>query len=446
MKPLIQLLLSFLLLFTTLNLSAQGLGLDAFVNAELLKEQGKYKEAIDAYTKALEKEPNNLKYTTQKCQCYMDAREIKMAITCFEDLAKVHKDNIETFETLANLYTLAKKNKDAIKAYESALNITKDPEMKFVYQLQIIHIFYQANKIADAGKYLEDARKAIGDHFDILFLQASFFNATNQPTKALENMKKVMSELGTAPETEEFAKYYFEMGLAQYKINNYTDALANFAKANYDPYKAQIKPLMPESICKSGEAYYSTLFYEKAKKCGNDALRIQPDYESAKKLNEKIEKAQEIKPEMLEKMNKSINAEQNPNEKLKLLENAAMTNFNMGSYETCIKYCDEVFKMQPKNFNLIYLQSVAKFLSGEVEPATHMLEVMSKIPNIPNDLKPKCFFTLGIIYKSKNDMKQSYMSFKKATFGAYADAANAELREIKQGTPVAEEEENSEGN
>jgi tetratricopeptide (TPR) repeat protein len=424
--------------------SAQGPGLDFFVNGELQKEQGKYKEAIESYSKAIEKEPGNLKYMTQKCQCLMDAREIKASVSCFEEITKLHKDNIETYETLANLYSMVRKNKEAVASYEKAIALSKESDAKFVYLLQIIHIFQQANKIGDAGKYLDEARKIIGDHFDILFLQASYYNAVNQPSKAFENMKKVMTELGNPPVSDEFAKYYFELGLSQYKLQNYADALANFEKANFDPYKAQIKPLLPESISKTGEAYYNSLFYEQAKKYANDALKVVNNYDAAKKLLEKTEKVQEMRPDVLEKMAKAANAEQNPTEKVKLLENLAMSSFNMNGLSDCIKYCDDALKINPKNHTVIYLQCIAKHLSGESDPALHLLDILTKIPNLPNDLKMRCFFALGVIFKSKNDAKQAYLAFKKASFGAFTDAANFEIRELKQGTQISDEEGDSE--
>jgi tetratricopeptide (TPR) repeat protein len=271
-------------------------------------------------------------------------------------------------------------------------------------------------------------------------LQASYYNAVNQPAKAYENMRKVMSELGNAPVSDEFAKYYFELGLSQYKQQNYSEALANFEKANFDPFKAQIKPLLPETIAKTGEAYYNSLFYEAAKKFANEALKVQGSYDPAKKLLEKIEKVQEMRPDVLEKMLKAANAQENPAEKLKLLENIAMNSFNMNDYSGCVKYCDDALKINPKNHTVIYLQCIAKHLSGESDPAIHMLDVLTKIPNLPNDLKMRCFFALGVIYKAKSDPKQAYLAFKKASFGAFTEAANFEIRELKQGSQFADEE------
>jgi hypothetical protein len=56
----------------------------------------------------------------------------------------------------------------------------------------------------------------------------------------------------------------------------------------------------------------------------------------------------------------------------------------------------------------------------------------------------RCFFALGVIFKSKNDAKQAYLAFKKASFGAFTDAANFEIRELKQGTQISDEEGDSE--
>ncbi|MEM9895964.1 MAG: tetratricopeptide repeat protein [Bacteroidota bacterium] len=89
-------LLSFVFLLFSCNSNSSGA-------ADSLFEAGRYKEAIEAYTKMIESEPSNSSILYNRGRSYEEIGEIDLATSDFEAVLKLDPKNVKAYLSLAKL-------------------------------------------------------------------------------------------------------------------------------------------------------------------------------------------------------------------------------------------------------------------------------------------------------------------------------------------------------
>ena len=95
--------------------------------------KGNYEEALKMYDKAIELNPNNVLYKTNKCTTLINMKDYQNAISAALSAVRTGKRNFapdeqmwKAYMKLGTAYRLANDKKQAINAFESAFRIKQD--------------------------------------------------------------------------------------------------------------------------------------------------------------------------------------------------------------------------------------------------------------------------------------------------------------------------------
>lgn len=432
--------LPFVLLFSLpfFCVKAQNPGLDQFFEGEKLKEAGSYREAVKAYEKAIEKEPENLEYKVTKCQCYLNLMEFKEAVNCFGKISEDHPENADVYEALGNLYAQAGAVDLAVDNYGAAAKYSKDNDQKLLYDLNIISMLFENDKLSQAGEYISAAGELFPEHFDIMYYKGAYLNAVGKHKEALETMKKVVGQLNTDTEYEGFAKYYYELGKAYYKMGEYERAADVLPKADYEPYKRRVYYMQSEFLMKKAEALSKLLFYKEALNITNLVLRMNSEHQKAIELKTNlISKKKADRAKIISEIEKSIDPDGDRIKQAEKHSKLAVMNFEEGNFEKAANHGEQYLFVKPKNLKMNYLVSIAQFNNGNSDSALETLKVLTRIPQSDAQLKANSFFAMGLIYKKENRLKDAYIAFKKSSYSRLGEVAASEIQEVKEALSIS---------
>ncbi|HEX7839986.1 MAG TPA: hypothetical protein VF469_21065, partial [Kofleriaceae bacterium] len=174
--------------------------LRAYADLDLGKPKDALKEAEDALKKA----SDNLEAKILREQARMTAgegRERSDATDALEKLARGAKSKIGR-HALGMAHATNGNLKDAQTQLELAIaDVSDEAPNPLVYRSRTLlaDIALQNNDLVGAGKQLDEALKVNSGYFPALALQAKVVLRHGEPDRALQLLKPVFDELGTAP-------------------------------------------------------------------------------------------------------------------------------------------------------------------------------------------------------------------------------------------------------
>lgn len=173
-----------------------------FKAAQALQETGKFQDAIDSYTKAIELEPNYIDAYVARAQCYLGLSKAEEALIDYERAATFDPKNESHTKAASELAFELKQYERAIKNANLALE--RDKKLLNLYHIKIRSL-YNLNKIDEA---LETANKALEvkknflnylDKAEILYAKNDYKNAQNNYQLAIsEDANNILGYLGIA--------------------------------------------------------------------------------------------------------------------------------------------------------------------------------------------------------------------------------------------------------
>lgn len=195
---------------------------------------GKYKEAIEIYTKGLSVHPNDARLYRHRGHRFITLRCFDDAINDFEKAAKLTKGkpdeiepdgmpnakNIPTSTLQSNIwyhlglaYYLKGDFKKALNAYREDIKVSKNPDML----VATTHWLYMTLRRLNQNKEAEKALEPIKDGMDIIENQAYYtllkmYQGKLTPEKILEDMEKSGNGLNNVSVAYGIGKWYLYNG------------------------------------------------------------------------------------------------------------------------------------------------------------------------------------------------------------------------------------------
>jgi tetratricopeptide (TPR) repeat protein len=167
-----------------------------------LQEAGKYQDAIDSYTKALELEPSYVNAYVARAKCYESLNRIEEALTDYERASTFDPKEEEYTKSASELAYDLKQYERAIKNANLALE--RDKKLLNLYHVKIWSLFY-LEKLDEA---IETANKAIDikknflsyyDKAEMLYAKKDYKEAQNNYQLAITyNRNNIYGYLGLA--------------------------------------------------------------------------------------------------------------------------------------------------------------------------------------------------------------------------------------------------------
>ncbi len=445
MKNISTLLLAALLLVITFTASAQ-LGIDAYAAGERLRAAGEYQRAYTAYSKAIELEPNQVKYQHDRCMCFYDARKYDKAVECFEKVIESDPTYFANYEQLAQIMNLQDKPVAAVKYYDMAFEASDDIGEKFAYKFYIIDLLLRNGRLLDTGPHIKQAKSLLPDSDDLNYLDARYHNAIGEHEKALEYITPIVKQFG-GEENEGFAKFYYEQGYAFHMLNRYEEAKVALDKAKYGNFIDQVEKLSPEYYIQIAAGYKSVYEFDKAYRVVQKVQEMDPDNKQANSL------AEELKPNPSDSTLRVLNLrlkthykhkEENEAKKdgrsdrptlsekelTKLHYDLCVFNFKSKDYEAALLSANEYLSRVPSNTLVIFYRAMSLFKLREYTDAEGVLYDLANTPRVRLEARVMSHLALGMIRSKTEQYELARESLSKASRGRFRPVALYELQNI----------------
>lgn len=200
-----------------------------FELSSILADKKNMDEALKHAQKALSLEPSNLWYQQYLAELYRQQGDFKDAINLYEKIIAEHPENLDNYYQLAALYLISERYLEAVAIYDKIADkagISED------ISVQKEKIFLHLNDSKRAQAELEKLVNSDPQNTKYLSILAEFFMSSGMPEKAADIYKKIREIDPGNP--------YIHMSLADYyrKTGNKEKALEElklgFANPNLD--------------------------------------------------------------------------------------------------------------------------------------------------------------------------------------------------------------------
>lgn len=422
------------LMFSLLSINslfAQEDALDHFVKAETLKKQGKVRESLAEYDKAIAKDGTNAKFFYNKGLIYLRLKDSDKAIECFENSVKVKDSYVDGYIALGNLYEKQRKVDQAVVAYNEVFKYSDSKKKKLDYKLKIIRLFYKANRFEESASHIEDSKKIDPNNANVLYLDGLYNNTIEKYAEAKVSLTKGVALVQGRP-VKETAKFYFELGRAHFYLEEYAEAEDAFKSVKSPVFAKRIQKMTPEYYCKLAYSYFKAYQLEKSTSLVEKAIKMRPEYPEAHDLKVKLASSHIDKSTVIDLKKGSVKSETRPLQKAEKLAELAQLELDAGRYEDAVVSANACLTVQAKNYAIIFIKAVAQYQLGKNEEAIETLQTGLELKALDLENKAKYNFTLGLLYKKTGDKKEALKAFKMAEYGSFRSAARTEYGDINR--------------
>lgn len=421
----------FLLAFCSLlwvDSFGQGPGKAAFIKAENLRKSKRYSEAVESYDEAIRQEPENYRYHFSKGKCYYAMKDYDLALSSFEETVNYKKDFVFAYTLIAKIYRKKDEKANAIYYYDLAFQYEDDPKRKVGYKMEAVKLLLQDGKTDEAQGHLREVKEVAPDNLNILYFDAKISNDNGDYENAKQNMLVATSKLEGQPPAKS-AKFYYELGYAMNKLDDYQGAQKAWEKAYFGPYKRLIdqerSKNSPSFFYRMAVSYYVAGAYDQSKEEIGKALELQNNFSAAYLLMGKMDKKQGDYSSAISNFKSAANFEDDPNKKAKLLMMLASLQIDAEDYSGAVSTSDQLLGGSPNNPQAVYMKAVGQYHLGQYDSAVRLLEGL--VNNTSDSrAKAKYSFVLGMAAKN-TDVEKAKAAFKNAMYGPYKPAARTEL-------------------
>lgn len=427
-----------LLLATPFMAQSQDGGLEFLLRAEELRKNNRHKEAIDEYNKAIQSDPTNPEYVFRKGKTYILIKDVDNAIQCFEKTVQLRKDYLGAYTRLARLYAVKNKTNEAIEAFDNAFKYDSNPKEKIEYKINIIKLLMRADRFNESASHIADGLALDPNNLQLLFFNAHLNNKLGKHEAAVKDMLKATS-LITSQDPRDFARFYYELGLAYYKLGKYPEAQQAFTKANFGPYKAKIFEMTPTYFQHLSTAYFKVYELEESKKMAEQAIKIKPDFSPAHEILVNISKMTVDQSAVIKQQKLAAEAKKEPGEKAQALAKVAQIEIGAGLNADALASADACLAIQPSNYNVAFIKAVALSKLNKLNEAMNVINDILKNQGIDQETKAQTYFLQGLVFNKMKNTKAANEAFKKAEQSIFRHAAIYELRKNNDES-VAEKE------
>ncbi len=436
-QQLVKRALLFACMLLTINLIAiaQGPGRNSFLEAENLRRQNKFREAIQQYEVAIRLEPTNYKYYFQKGKCEYQIKDVDNAKESFRRTVEFQHNFTPAYSLLGKIYKDENDFQNAIFYFEEAAKYESDPERKIQYKLLLINLLLKENRMSEARRHIAEARSIDPTNPNILYYDAELNVLDSNWEQARQNYEKALAspKLAGAPPAE-LAKYYYGLGLAYFNLGDVVSAKRVWSKANFGPYAELIAQQLQQSdytyFYKVAVSYYLNGEYDASERFINRALEVQKIFPSAYLLKGRIANQQGSTAQAIQYYQEAADQEREPEKKAKAFYYIASLHMSQRNYRGALEALDQVFALskQPTS-GMIYMQAKANYAQGRYEEVVQKLDELSRVTTDPNS-KAKYQFLSGMAAKKSGNTDKAIESFKAAMYGAVKPAAKEELNQL----------------
>lgn len=432
-----------LLLVTTMAFAqgGGGPGKSDYDTGEKNRKAGQFKEAVDAYERAINAEPNNDKYWFRKAQALAqmkDAASMDAAINSFKKTIELNPNLSAAYYMLYKLYTKQKKYDDALKNIRLAFEKEADQDRKVNYKVQETKLLLQLDKNAEALTALSAAIAIRPRDMKVLGMQGEIYLRDGKYDQASESFQKAYKTAEEAKRRKDMGYYKMKMAYAYYRGGKNADYDREKADLGKDPgwkvYERKLNQLVkgdnaPSKDLKLARAYVGVNDFDEAKKYINNAINSGKNLTLAYRMLAIVHtKAGETK-QAVTALNKAASSTTEKSQIDAINSQMVKLQINNQDYDGALQTVNKLGDQ--KNPTLKYYKAIAEYKVQRYSDCILTLESLASGSKAGSEAaNAKYYFLMGLAAKKANQNQKALDAFKKAEFGSFKAAAQAEIQAL----------------
>lgn len=438
MKRIILLLVIISLWLFQHNLNAQGGELKHYVEAEKYFKATNWKKALAEYQRALSTaEPNSsniFKYHYQMSRCYFKIRNAPKAIEAANMSIQSKQDYVPAYLILARLYGKTKKYDEANSALESAFKYEKDSNRKVKYIIKVMRYYAQRRDWVTALEKVKQALAVAPKEPIVNYYYAKISNQNEDyeaAKKAITNVKPSLEIM----QKKDYARYYFELGVALYNLKEFNAANRAFKKADFGSFITKVRKYKPQYFLSIATAYFKVHENEISRNYVDKALEIQESYPYAHIMMAQLAKRENEDPSaMIKSLKMAVTHETNFVRKVQLYDKIAELQIDSKQYDECLKTLEESLKIKSDDPMAWFEKSIALYKMGKYTESANTINTILRKTN-SKKMEADMHFLLGLALKKDKKYSASKQAFYRARSSSLRNACILEINAVDKISP-----------
>lgn len=394
---------------------------------DFLIENSRFSEALIMVENAIRLTPETPSLYVKKSHILSHLGRFNEAISNLEHPSIVNCQYFYAYEVKANLYTNISRYPEALVALDMAFKYDTDIQRKYHYKLKSLDILETIGGYGAMKSHIDDAKKIVGNTFELLYFESIYLNASQDYEKAYGVSKLMCKELEKIPGTE---KYFYQFLLASLHTDHFSDIKDWFESSPVIENPAQFELFKAPFHYKVALAYTQIMEYDKASIALKRCLELSPTFSSALDLQKDLYVISTPKERIIIMMEKSIATEKNDAEKVKKLWEVFSLYYQAKQYQES----DRILRLL-SSLSIDSLRDPRYLLSAamtdyKLNRFSESLEFLSragKNPNLSPAIRAKLIFAEGVIHKASKNYTASEACFKNAMIDPYREAIRYEM-------------------
>ena len=228
--------------------------------ADIFRRMGLFQASIDDYNRALELSPNDLESSLGLSMALTELGKYDEAIQLYTKMIQREGELGLVLVRRGDTYAKMGRSANALFDYDRALAL--NPQYAEAYQSRAL-----------LQRELGNTKEALADNEKALSLQPALFGGkyflieTNLKNGAYD---QALNQLNQLLEKSPEARAFYDRGLLLLRVNEPDRALADFTKA------VESDPTYYEALMEQGKVFFSKEEYSKAEEAFNKVLRLRP--------------------------------------------------------------------------------------------------------------------------------------------------------------------------
>ena len=378
--------------------SGEQVALAASNLGNIYDDAGRYREAVEFYSKALRVAPSDSLINYNLGVAYLHSKNYREAISYFRRALEIDPAINECCLNLAGAYYYSGEMEDALKYYQ--LYNKKEPGNPEVNRM-IAHILEKTGRQGDAvknykdmlatAKSPEELKMAFAGLGNIFFDRGQYDDAISNYNKGLQYDRNDTSLM-------------FNIALSQKRKKNFQGALATLAAAD----RVQVGNV--EIYKEMGDIYFKTGNYDKALECLDKVLMIKKNDPEALYLSGYIHQLKGNTNIALTRYRDLITTARDSDYIASVYNNMANIYSDRADYPNAVNMYKKALEYLPGNKDVLLNLGLTYKNSKAYENAVRVFEALLKTESE----NPMIFNELGNIYYDRNDYKKAVYFYEKA--------------------------------
>lgn len=399
-----------------------------FQHAETLRKSNHFPGAMVEFDKALLYDPTNTRILFSRASCLMQLKDWSAAVIGFEEVIRQKADHVPAYTNIARCYQEMGRTVKVVDYLDMAFKYDTDEKRRMEYKFNVVELLMEQKAYDLAIRHIAEGKLIDPHSAQLAYHEAVIHNAKGNHRQAVNTLLPVVSNLPEDPKIS--ARYFYELGLAYNRLQEYEQSFNAFRKANHGPFKPLVAKFSPSYYVNSAVGYLKILDYETSKRMLQIAVKIQANYAHAYLMLSNISRREADQTEAIGLLRRAAQIEQDEKKLAVIYDNLAQVLYDNAKYPDAVRACDEHLRRNPNNYQILFLKGMAYYRQQNFTSAISVLDEAAAIPGLDAETKAQFLFALGVVSRDHGDIEKAKTAFKKSAFGPFTTVAQVEYEQL----------------